>query len=80
MEYMGRLQEIDDDIEYFHGIQSYFKKRISLSISSIRTPSRTSIAWNYFNKMFEKFPANSLIFLDPDTGLEEEPYPAAPVI
>ena len=26
MEDMGRLQEIDDDLEYFRGVQSYFKK------------------------------------------------------
>ena len=26
MEDMGRLQEIDDDLEYFQGIQLYFKK------------------------------------------------------
>jgi hypothetical protein len=70
MEYMGRLQEIDDDIEYFHGIQSYFKKEnIIVDILHKDTFSHEHRV-NYFNKMFEKFPANSLIFLDPDTGLE----------
>jgi hypothetical protein len=67
---MGRLQEIDDDLEYFHGIQSYFKKEnIMVDVLHKDTFSHEHRV-NYFNKMFEKFPENSLIFLDPDTGLE----------
>ena len=67
---MGRLQEIDDDLEYFQGIQSYFKKEnIIVDILHKDTFSHEHRV-NYFNKMFEKFPENSLIFLDPDTGLE----------
>jgi hypothetical protein len=70
MEDMGRLQEIDDDLEYFHGIQSYFKQEnIIVDILHKDTFSHEHRV-NYFNKVFEKFPANSLIFLDPDTGLE----------
>ena len=70
MEDMGRLQEIDDDLEYFHGVQSYFKKEnIIVDVLHKDTFSHEHRT-NYFNKMFEKFPANSLIFLDPDTGLE----------
>ncbi|RPI35937.1 MAG: hypothetical protein EHM53_13165, partial [Methanoregulaceae archaeon] len=67
---MGRLQEIDDDYEYFHGIQSYFRKEnIIVDVLHKDTFSHEHRV-NYFNRMFEKFPANSLIFLDPDTGLE----------
>jgi hypothetical protein len=67
---MGRLQEIDDDLEYFHGIQSYFKKEnIMVDVLHKDTFSHEHRV-NYFNKMFEKFPESSLIFLDPDTGLE----------
>ena len=67
---MGRLQEIDDDLEYFHGVQSYFKKEnIIVDVLHKDTFSHENRT-NYFNKVFEKFPASSLIFLDPDTGLE----------
>jgi hypothetical protein len=67
---MGRLQEIDDDLEYFQGIRSYFKKEnIIVDILHKDTFSHEHRV-NYFNTMFEKFPKNSLIFLDPDTGLE----------
>ena len=71
MEDMGRLQEIADDLEYFHGIQSYFKKEnIIVDVLHKDTFSHEHRV-NYFNKaLFEDFPKNSLIFLDPDTGLE----------
>ena len=70
MEDMGRLQEIEDDLEYFHGIQSYFKKEnIIVDVLHKDTFSHENRV-NYFTKVFEKFPADSLIFLDPDTGLE----------
>ena len=67
---MGQLQEIDDDYEYFHGVQSYFKKEhIIVDILHKDTFSHEHRV-NYFNRMFEKFPADLLIFLDPYTGLE----------
>jgi hypothetical protein len=70
MEDMGRLQEIDDDLAYFHGIQSYFKKEnIIVDVLHKDTFSHEHRE-NYFNRMFENFPSSSLIFLDPDTGLE----------
>jgi hypothetical protein len=70
MEDMGRLQEIDDDLEYFRGVQSYFKKEnIIVDVLHKDTFSHENRV-NYFTRVFEKFPADSLIFLDPDTGLE----------
>ena len=70
MEDMGRLQEIDDDLEYFHGIQSYFKKEnIIVDVLHKDTFSHEHRV-NYFEKVFANLPASSLIFLDPDTGLE----------
>lgn len=70
MEELGRLQEIDDDLGYFSGIRSYFKKEnIVADILHKDTFSHEHRA-NYFEKVFERFPENSLIFLDPDTGLE----------
>ncbi len=70
MEDMGRLQEIDDDLEYFHGIQSYFKKENIIVDILHRDTFSHEHRVNYFVKVFENFPKNSLIFLDPDTGLE----------
>jgi hypothetical protein len=67
---MGRLQEIDDDLEYFNGIQSYFKKENIILDVLHKDIFSNEDRVNYFNRMFENFPANSLIFLDPDTGLE----------
>lgn len=70
MEDLGRLQEIDDDLGYFHGIQSYFKKEnIIVDVLHKGTFSHEHRV-NYFEKVFANFPAISLIFLDPDTGLE----------
>lgn len=70
MEDLGRLQEINDDLEYFHGVQSYFKKEhIIVDVLHKNTFSHEHRE-NYFNRMFEHFPTSSLIFLDPDTGLE----------
>ena len=70
MEGMGRLQEIDDDLAYFHGIQSYFKKENIIVDVLHRDTFSHENRENYFRKVFENFPANSLVFLDPDTGLE----------
>lgn len=70
MDDLGRLQEIDDDLEYFRGIRSYFRKEnIIVDVLHEDTFSHEHRV-NYFRKVFENFPENSLIFLDPDTGLE----------
>jgi hypothetical protein len=67
---MGRLQEIDDDLEYFQGIRSYFKKEnIIVDILHTNTFSHENRE-NYFKQVFATFPVKSLILLDPDTGLE----------
>lgn len=70
MEDMGRLQEIDDDLEYFNGIRSYFRKENILVDVLHKDTFSHEHRENYFKKVFEHFPENSLIFLDPDTGLE----------
>ena len=70
MEELGRLQEIDDDLAYFHAIQSYFRKENILADVLHKDMFSHENRTNYFKKVFEKFPVNSLIFLDPDTGLE----------
>jgi hypothetical protein len=70
MAHLGRLQEIENDLNYFEGIQDYFKKEniIVDILPTDRFSNERRV--NYFRKLFEKFPSQSLIFLDPDTGLE----------
>ena len=70
MEHLGTLQEIEDDMDYFSGIQSYFVKENILVDILHKDRFSHEHRVNYFKKMFEKFPQRSLIFLDPDTGLE----------
>jgi hypothetical protein len=70
MEHLGKMQEIEDDMDYFSGIQSYFKKENILVDVLHKDRFSHEHRDNYFRKMFEKFPERSLIFLDPDTGLE----------
>jgi hypothetical protein len=71
LSHMERLQEIDDDLEYFRQIESYFKKeRIIIDIIHQNVFSQIHRK-KYFDDLYSKFPKKSLIFLDPDTGLEE---------
>jgi hypothetical protein len=70
MEDLGRLQEIDDDLDYFNGIRSYFKKENVVVDVLHRDTFSHEHRVNYFEKVFADFPKSSLIFLDPDTGLE----------
>lgn len=69
--HMERLQEIDDDLEYFQEIHAYFKREnILLDILHSHPFSHRSRG-EYFENILKKFPKKSLIFLDPDVGLEE---------
>jgi hypothetical protein len=70
MEHLGKMQEIEDDMDYFSGIQSYFRKENIFVDILHKDRFSHEHRDNYFRKMFEKFPERSLIFLDPDTGLE----------
>lgn len=68
---MERLQEIDDDIAYFSGIRDYFThEKISVEIIGDTLFSHKERA-RYFQNLYTGLPKSSLIFLDPDTGLEE---------
>jgi hypothetical protein len=70
MENLGKLQEIEDDMDYFAGIESYFRQEnIIVDVLQKDRFSHEHRA-NYFGKLFENFPKKSLVFLDPDTGLE----------
>ncbi|MDD1694611.1 MAG: hypothetical protein LUQ71_07790 [Methanoregula sp.] len=70
MEHLGKLQEIEDDMAYFSGIRSYFKGENILADILNRDRFSHEHRVNYFKPIFDKFPERSLIFLDPDTGLE----------
>lgn len=70
MVHLGKLQEIEDDMDYFTAIKSYFQKENILVDILHKDRFSHEHRVNYFRKMFEKFPERSLIFLDPDTGLE----------
>jgi hypothetical protein len=70
MEHLRMMQEIQDDRDYFNGIESYFKKENILVGVLHKDRFSHEHRENYFRKMFERFPERSLIFLDPDTGLE----------
>jgi hypothetical protein len=70
MEYLGKMQEIEDDMDYFTGIQSYFRQENILVDVLQKDRFSHEHRANYFAKLFEQFPKKSLVFLDPDTGLE----------
>jgi hypothetical protein len=70
MEHMGKLQEIEDDMDYFSGIESYFRQENILVDVLQKDRFSHEHRANYFGKLFEQFPKRSLVFLDPDTGLE----------
>jgi hypothetical protein len=68
---MERLQEIDDDLEYFQTIGAYFKKE-NIIVDILHCHPFSHEARNqYFDSILTHFPKKSLIFLDPDIGLEE---------
>lgn len=70
MKHLKKLQEIESDMDYFTGIRTYFhQENILIDILHADRFSHRHRE-RYFQKMFDKFPRRSLIFLDPDTGLE----------
>jgi len=70
-EHLTRLQEIDNDLEYINGVSTYFENETIL----IDIPGRQRFTNHdrdtYFRSAFNKFPKNSLIFIDPDTGFKD---------
>jgi len=67
---MKRLQEINSDTEYFRAIHDIFDNE-KILIRILEEPAFSHANRDaYFNSLFLSFPEKSLIFLDPDTGLE----------
>jgi len=71
-EHLTRLQETDDDLEYITGIRSYFNKEMILVDIPGRQRFTNHNRNTYFRSVFNEFPKNSLIFIDPDTGFKDE--------
>ncbi|NMB78995.1 MAG: hypothetical protein GYA23_07855 [Methanomicrobiales archaeon] len=69
--HMYRLQEIESDLEYFQMIHAYFKKENILVDILHKKPFSHKNRSDYFESVLSRFPKKSLIFLDPDIGLEE---------
>lgn len=70
--HLERLQEINNDLEYFTGIRTYFDKELILIDIPGRQRFTNQGRVTYFRSVFNKFPKNALIFIDPDTGLKDE--------
>jgi hypothetical protein len=71
LEHVSRLQEIDSDLDYVQSLHSYFKnENILMDILHPQTFTHKERE-RYFNNVFANFPKKSLVFLDPDIGLEE---------
>ena len=69
--HMERLQEIDNDLEYFKTIGAYFKKENIIVDILHNHPFSHEDRDQYFDNILTHFPKRSIIFLDPDIGLEE---------
>lgn len=70
VKHMARLQEIDSDKEYFRGIRSLFKEE-NIRIRILEEPGFSHrMRSRYFNNLYQDFPKKTLLFLDPDIGLE----------
>jgi hypothetical protein len=68
---MERLQEIEDDLDYFQHIHGYFKKEQILAHIIGEQKFSHKDRSRYFGHLLTHIPPKSLIFLDPDIGLEE---------
>jgi hypothetical protein len=67
---MERLQEIYDDLEYFQHIRGYFNKEHILAHIFSEQQFSHKDRNRYFGQILTHIPQKSLIFLDPDTGIE----------
>jgi hypothetical protein len=71
-DHLQRLQKVTDDVEYLDGIGTYFtREKIHIDISG-RQKFTCRNHDSYFGSIFEAFPKNSLIVLDPDTGISDK--------
>lgn len=68
---MMHLQETDSDLDYFASVRDYFMEE-KITFEVLGTPPFTHADRSrYFSSVLARFPQQSLVFLDPDTGIEE---------
>jgi hypothetical protein len=70
-DHLERLQKIDTNLEYINGVSTYFDKEMILIDIPARQQFTNHDRTTYFRSVFGKFPKNSLIFIDPDTGFRD---------
>jgi len=71
LQQVSRLQEIENDLDYVQYLHYYFKnENILMDILHPHAFTHKERE-RYFQSIFENFPKKSLVFLDPDIGLEE---------
>jgi hypothetical protein len=71
LQHISKLQEVDSDLEYVQALNSYFKnEHIMMDILHPHTFTH-KVREQYFQNVFASIPKKSLVFLDPDIGLEE---------
>jgi len=68
---MERLQEIDDDLDYFQHIRGYFNKEHILAHIFCDKQFTHGDRNRYFKQLLTRIPEKTLLLLDPDIGLEE---------
>jgi len=71
LQQVTRLQEIDSDLEYIQHLHHYFKNENIMMDILHPHPFTHKERERYFQEIFSQFPKKSLVFLDPDIGLEE---------
>ena len=68
---MEQLQDAGSTLEYVNGINSYFEKEQIATEIFHKTRFTHENRDHYFRNILSHFPTRSLVFFDPDTGLEE---------
>ena len=70
---MEQLQDAGSTLEYVNGINSYFEKEQITTEIFHKTRFTHDNRDHYFRNILSHFPTRSLVFFDPDTGLEDGP-------
>ncbi len=70
---MEQLQDAGSTLEYVNGINSYFEKEQIATEIFHKTRFTHENRDPYFRNILSHFPTRSLVFFDPDTGLEDGP-------
>jgi len=71
LQHVSRVQEVNSDLEYVQSLHSYFKNE-NIIMDTLHPHTFThQEREQYFQNVFANFPKKSLVFLDPDIGIEE---------